>query len=136
MLLNSIFLSLIKCFYRNDLYPQYDNYTSPNDCQSLCQSEPECNVFTYKLSYKICYLKTKISTKAYNSDAVSGPKTCPGNLFLTHYQALDSYAFYIVKYTLKAGMSNWRPLCLFCVVRIGIFIFIVQQFNDLDYFSI
>jgi len=37
-------------------------------------------------------------------------------------------------YTLHSmpGMSKWRTLCLFCVARLRIFI--MQQFNNLDYF--
>ena len=49
---------------------------SVRECQELCQSRAECNVFTYKTVSKACWLKRNEPMKLFQSGVISGPKFC------------------------------------------------------------
>ena len=53
---------------------------SVRECQELCQSRTECNVFTYKTGTKECWLKTTESEKLFQSGVISGPKFCGNSI--------------------------------------------------------
>ena len=50
---------------------------SAQDCQKYCQEYKECEVFTYFIGSKKCFIKSKTGKKEA-SHAISGPKYCGG----------------------------------------------------------
>ena len=50
---------------------------SAEDCQKYCQEYKECEVFTYFLTSKKCFIKSQAGKKEA-SHAISGPKYCEG----------------------------------------------------------
>ena len=50
---------------------------SPEDCQKHCQEYKECEVFTYFIGTKKCFIKSQAGKKEA-SEAISGPKYCDG----------------------------------------------------------
>ena len=50
---------------------------SAQDCQKYCQEYKECEVFTYFLTSKKCFIKSQAGKKEA-SHAISGPKYCEG----------------------------------------------------------
>ena len=55
---------------------------TPEDCQILCQDDPQCNFFVWiKSSHRRknqCCFKNKIKRKMERRGMISGPKFCPG----------------------------------------------------------
>ena len=68
--------------YGNDI-KNHKDIASAAACQELCNSNVDCNYFTYgktKLSGN-CWLKSvKATTLTSNTGLISGPKTCPSKL--------------------------------------------------------
>ena len=71
--------------YGNDINsdPTDENYgsgagrrASSNECQQLCRLTKRCAFFTYKLSSRLCWLKTTDSGRRSQKGAISGPKVC------------------------------------------------------------
>ena len=50
---------------------------SARECQDLCKSREDCEVFTYAHNTKNCYLKTNQARFKANINMTSGPKVCP-----------------------------------------------------------
>ncbi len=52
---------------------------SPDDCQSLCQLNTDCDFFVYFLTTEECFLKNGASKKYESNNVITGPKYCNGN---------------------------------------------------------
>ena len=79
-------LGMKKCFANNKMFSGagsdliYGKRGSPKKCQEWCEEEPACDLFTYVLDRRVCYLKEKglNPTLVDALNRVSGPKSCPG----------------------------------------------------------
>ena len=86
---NAIYDVLLDCFnndldsYGNDIGSAIKDVSSAAACQKLCNSNADCNYFTYgKTVYSgNCWLKSKKVTPLTSAPGIiSGPKTCVGEL--------------------------------------------------------
>ena len=86
---NAIYDVLLDCFnndldsYGNDIGSAIKDVSSAAACQKLCNSNADCNYFTYgKTVYSgNCWLKSKKLTPLTSAPGlISGPKTCPSKL--------------------------------------------------------
>ena len=58
----------------------YEITSTALDCQTHCRSHPECRIFTFYTDTHKCYRKAGEKDRTSSrSEAVSGPRTCPGN---------------------------------------------------------
>ena len=54
---------------------------SPEECQSFCQQNPQCNFFTYNLDKRACIRKKSKGSPSKIERAVSGPRNCSYGIY-------------------------------------------------------
>ena len=103
-----------RCFANNKMYHGAGSDLtsgkrgSPKECQEWCKEMTACDLFTYVLDRRVCYLKKKglNPTLVYALNRVSGPKSCPGTcLSILHLQrfhlTIDNVSF-------TCRISRWK----------------------------
>lgn len=50
--------------------------TSPDDCQTLCQENNDCNFFTFNYGGQKCYMKSTLGSRSGPAGETSGPAHC------------------------------------------------------------
>ena len=78
---------IIDCFEDGTDYFGHDITWSKTEnakyCQNECAKNTKCKFWTFVKSNKICYLKKKREkVLSRNQNVTSGPKTCPGNIYI------------------------------------------------------
>ena len=66
-----------------------DRKETAEDCRKLCNSNPQCNYFTWKKNSKECWSKTSNKGRHNQRGSISGTACRQGNLFkitLVHLQ--------------------------------------------------
>ncbi|PFH35764.1 PAN domain-containing protein [Besnoitia besnoiti] len=66
-------------YYGNDVQKVEDgSVATANECQWLCQRQPDCYFWTYLTDRRFCYLKnfSAAGTRVPQTSAISGPKNC------------------------------------------------------------
>ena len=51
-----------------------------DECQTKCQNEDWCKIFTYVQSDKMCSLKASKEGRSTQKGAISGPRSCNGKM--------------------------------------------------------